>query len=93
MIKTGINPKDKQPFRFMHCWLYLKDYPQWFSRDPTRGVKNTPNKRRVVDIYLTVGEGQVEQGSGESLTGELQRPEGQKMQKQQGLIKIYIWLH
>ena len=24
--KVG-NRKDKQAFRFMHCWLYLKAYP------------------------------------------------------------------
>ena len=78
--KAG-NPKDKQAFRFMHCWLYLKDYPQWFYRDPARGVQNTPNKRRAVDIDLTMGEGQAGQGSGGSPTGELQRPEGQKNAK------------
>jgi hypothetical protein len=78
--KAG-NPKDKQPFRFMHCWLYLKDYPQWFYIDPARGVQNTPNKRRAVDIDLTVGEGQPGQGSGGSPTGELQRPEGTKSAK------------
>jgi hypothetical protein len=73
--KAG-NPKDNQPFRFMHCWLYLNDYAQWFYRDPARGVQNTHNKRRAVDIDLIVGEGQPGQGSGGSPTGELQRPEG-----------------
>ena len=60
------NPKDKQSFRFMHCWLYLKVYSQWFYREHARGLQNTRNKRRVVDIELTVGEGQAGQGSGGS---------------------------
>ena len=72
------NPKNKQPFRFMHCWLYLNDYPQWFYRDPARGVQNTHNKCKAVGIDLTMDEGQAGQGSGGSPTGELQRPEGQK---------------
>ena len=49
------NPKDKQPLKFMHCSLYLKNYPQWFYRDLAKGVQNIPNKRRVVDIDLIVG--------------------------------------
>ena len=64
------NLRDKQPFRFMHCWLYLKDNLQWFYRDPARGVQNSPNKRRAFDIDLTIGEGQAGQGSGGSPTGE-----------------------
>ena len=54
--KAG-NAKDKQPFQFMHFWLYLKDTPQWFYIDPTSGVQNTLNKRKIVDIDLKVGEG------------------------------------
>ena len=59
----------------------MKDYPQWFYRDPARRVQNTPNKRRAVDIDLSMGEGQAGQGLGGSPTGELQRPEGQKNAK------------
>lgn len=38
------NPKDKQPFRFMHCCFHLNDHPPWFYRDPTKELQNTPNK-------------------------------------------------
>ena len=79
------NLKGKQSFRFMHSWLYLKDYSQWFYGDPARELHNVPNKCKVVDIDLTVDEGQAWQGSGGRLLGEPQRPEGQKkMQKRQG---------
>ena len=77
----------------MHCWLYLKDYPQWFYRDPARGVQITHNKRRAIDIDLTMGESQAGQGSGGSPTGELQRPEGQNSARTTRLTKIYIWMH
>lgn len=47
------NPKDKKSFRFMHCWLNLKAYLQCFI-DNAKGLQNTANKHRAVDIDLIV---------------------------------------
>ena len=60
------NPKDKQPFRIMHCWLYLKVCSQQFYRVFAKGLQNTSNKRRAVDIDSIVGNCQAKQGSGGS---------------------------
>lgn len=58
--KVGI-PKENQPFKFMHCYFYLRDLSQWWYREPFRG-EQTPSKRRVDDIYLILGERKVDQG-------------------------------
>ena len=50
------NLKDKQSFWFMHHWLYLKAYVQWFYREPAKGLQNTLIERKVVDIELIVGD-------------------------------------
>lgn len=70
------NPKDKQSYRFIHYWLNLKVYVQWFYRVDAKGLQNTPNKHRAVDIDFIVDEGQAGQGLNGSSNGDLQQQEG-----------------
>jgi hypothetical protein len=66
------NHKDKQAFRFMHCWLYLKAYPQVvFIECLQEGYKKLLINIELLILDLIMSECQTVQGLGGSPIGEL----------------------